>query len=94
MASSYANLLGQIKGLTPTGLAWDSTVATVSYFKPDPNVMPRVKTVCIYKHIAGASNDSFLSNALKTLFRLFSLLFDLEKCILSGANRFGHPRGT
>ena len=85
----------QIKeGSTPIGLAWDSALATISYFKPDPNVMPQVKTVCIYKHIAGTSNDGFLSNALKTLFRLSRLLLDLEKCILSGAIKFVSVRSS
>ena len=57
------------------GLGLMTTVATISYFKPDSNVMPRVKTVCIYKHIAGALNDGFLSNALKTLFNVITVRF-------------------
>ena len=43
---------------------------------------------------AGAPNDSCLLNALKTLFRLFRVLLDLQKCILSGAKKFISVRSS
>ena len=33
-------------------------------------------------------NDGFLPNALKTLLRIFRVLLDLQKCILTGAIKF------
>ena len=36
-------------------------------------------------HLEGVTNDSFLPNTLKTLFRLSRALLDLKKCILTGA---------
>ena len=43
---------------------------------------------------AGAQNDSFFLNTLKTLLRLSRVLLDLWKCILSGAKKFVSVRSS
>ena len=44
--------------------------------------------------ISAAPKDGFLLNALKTLFMLSRVLFDLQKCILSGARKFVSVRSS
>ena len=49
---------------------------------------------CFFFNISGAPNDRFLLNALKTLFSVPRVLLDLQKCILSGAIKFGSVRSS
>ena len=47
-----------------------------------------VVDLVIHSTLTGATNDGFLPNTLKILFRLSRIRLDIKKCILSGAVKF------
>ena len=64
---------------------------------PPPITFLMVRPLLHHYTVSGVPSESFLLNSLKTRFRLFSVLLDLQKYILSSAINlylFGHFRAT